>query len=308
MKKLILSVACMVCLLAFTAKSQTTIPDPGFENWTSSHDVVGWDNSNVSTTYVGLAVTITCVTQSTDAHSGSFSANILSKDTTILFITTPVTPGFVTLGTFWFNSTSQTGGVIGGIPFSGRPDSLTCWYKSSLQGSDKTSFYFSEWQGTHTTIIANDSAKIATSAANWTYFAMPINYLDAVTPVDSLNITIGCSDIGVQANIANNSQMNLDDVSLVYGSVGIMDIAYSNNFNVYVDKATNQLIVNLNFDQSQSTEISLYTITGQLLKSDVKNIKTSKEMIDLGTLAKGVYVVKVLRNDGQNFSQKISIN
>ncbi len=307
MKKLFLSVVCILCLLALAAKSQTTIPNPGFENWTSNHDAVGWDNSNLSTTYLGLAVTITGVTKSTDAHSGSYSAKLLSKDTTIVVYTTPVTPGFVTLGTFWFNSTSQTGGVTGGILFHGRPDSLTCWYKSSLQGSDKSSFYFSEWQGAHATIIANDSAKIATSAANWTYFAMPIHYMDAGTP-DSLNITIGSSDMGVQANIANNSQMNLDDVSLVYGSVGIMDIAYSNNFNVYADKATNQLIINLNFDQSQSTEIALYTISGQLVKSYVKNIESSKELMELSSLSKGIYVLKVMRNDGQNFSQKISVN
>jgi len=307
MKNLILSGVCMLCLLAFTAKSQTTIPNPGFENWTNNHQAVDWDNSNISTTYLGIPVTITCVTKSTDAHSGSFSANILSKDTTIMFVTTPVTPGFVTLGTFWFNSTSQTGGVIGGIAFSGRPDSLTCWYKSSLQGSDKTSFYFEEWQGSHTTIIANDSTKLSTSAANWTYFSMPINYLNPGTP-DSMLLTIGCSDIGVQANITNNSQMNLDDVSLVYGSVGIMDIAYSDYFNVYADKYTNQLIINLNFDQSQSTEISLYSISGQLISSYVNNIKASKELIDVGSLAKGIYVINVIREDGQKFSQKISIN
>jgi len=307
MKKIYFSGLCMLCLLAYTAKSQTTIPNPGFENWTNNHDAVSWDNSNVSTTYLSIPVTITCVTKSTDFHSGAFSAKLLSKDTTIMFVTTPVTPGFVTLGTFWFNSTSQTGGVVGGVPFSGRPDSLTCWYKSSLQGSDKTSFYFEEWQGTHTTIIANDSAKIATSAANWTYFAMPLHYLDAGTP-DSLNITIGCSDIGIQANITKNSQMNLDDVTLVYGTVGIIDIAHSGNFNVYADKSTNQLIVDLNFDQSQSTEISLYNISGQMIKSDVKNIKSSKELIGLGSLPKGIYVVKVHRNDGQCFSQKISIN
>jgi len=95
---------------------------------------------------------------------------------------------------------------------------------------------------------------------------------------------------------------------LVYGSVGIMDIAYSDYFNVYADKYTNQLIINLNFDQSQSTEISLYSISGQLISSYVNNIKASKELIDVGSLAKGIYVINVIREDGQKFSQKISIN
>jgi hypothetical protein len=307
MKKLILSGIGMLCMLSLTVKSQTTIADPGFENWSNDHELVNWDNSNVSTTYLGVGVTITCVTKSTDVHSGSFSAKILSKDTTIVVITTPVTPGFVTLGTFWFNSTSQTGGVVGGIPFSGRPDSITFWYKSSLQGSDKSSIYFEEWQGAHTTTIADDSAKIATSATDWTYFAMPINYQDAGIP-DSMNLTIGSSDLGDQAVITNNSQMNVDDVSLVYGDVGIMDIAFSANFNVYADQSTNQLIIDLNFDQSLSTEISLYNVAGQVIKSYVKNIKTSKELIGLDSLPKGIYFVKVTRKDGQNFSQKISVN
>lgn len=303
--KILLSL-CLICALLIGARisAQTAIPNNGFENWSSTEKPANWSPSNIHTTYSGFPVNIITITKdSSNQHSGNFCAKLQSKMVMSGF---PVNPGFITLGTFWFTISPQAGGAKGGIPFSGKPDTLKGFYKSTLVGADQSTVFYETWQGAHAVNLAQDTMKLP-AAANWSTFALPIHYDNSGSP-DSMNIVISCSDYYNQPNIAANSLMYIDDISLVYGSTNIVDVIFSPYFSVYADKLSNTLIIGLSFNKSEMTTIGLYTISGQQIKYFSKNILSSKEEIDLNGFSKGNYIISVERADGQHFTQKISIN
>ncbi|MBI5539775.1 MAG: T9SS type A sorting domain-containing protein [Bacteroidia bacterium] len=292
-------------LFAFT---QTTlfaqqISNAGFEVWESTEKATGWDGSNIHTTYLGFPVNVVTTTQdNTNQHSGTYCIKTTSKQIMTGF---PVNPGFFTLGTFWFTISPQNGGAKGGIPFVGRPDSLVGYYKGTLMGNDKFTFFFESWKGNHTTSVGHDTLLIASSTNSYNRFAQKINYSDSSTP-DSMNIVISSSDMFTQANITANSVLYVDDLSLIYGSVSVLDINFNNNFNVYADAS--DVIVDLKFEKETKTDISIFNYAGQLLYNKTVRSTASQEKFSLNNFSKGAFVIFVTTDSNKKFSQKIIIN
>jgi hypothetical protein len=61
-------------------------------------------------------------------------------------------------------------------------------------------------------------------------------------------------------------------------------------FNVYPNPAKDQLTISL-VNMHNKTNINIYTITGQLVKSQI--ISANNETIKLDNLSKGLYLIKV---------------
>jgi hypothetical protein len=304
MKKTFIAIFCILSLVSLSVKSQTTFPNPDFEIWADTANAYGWDCSNIDTTYMGFPVKIfTAVQDSLNEHGGSYCMKLKSKN---VGFGMPTNPGFTTLGTFWFTISPQAGGAIGGIPFSGKPDTLKGWYKATPQGNDLPTVFMEIWQGAHATIIQRDTMLLP-AAASYTQFAMKLNYSSTANP-DSMNIVISSSKLYTQADIAANSLMYIDDLELVYGNTSILGINYTKEFNVYADAATNNLIVNLSLEMPEMTTISMYNTAGQLVYRTRKNIGQSAETIGLDGFEKGIYIVDVRTDKGKHFSQKISLN
>lgn len=302
MKKSLLLIIGFLGVFQFSGVAQQ-ISNSGFELWDTNEKATGWDGSNIHTTYLGFPVNVVTTTQdNSNQHSGSYCIKTTSKQIMTGF---PVNPGFFTVGTFWYTISPQNGGAKGGIVFSGRPDSLVGYYKGTLVGSDKFTFFYESWIGNHTTIVGHDTLLIASSATNYTRFAQKINYSDSSNP-DSMNIVISCSDMFTQANIAANSVLYVDDLSLIYGSVSVMDINFNQYFNVYADAS--DLIIVLRFEKDTKSEIVIYNSNGQLLYKKLVNSVDAKEKINLNNFSKGIYMIGVTTNNNFKQTQKIVIN
>ncbi|MBU0764484.1 MAG: T9SS type A sorting domain-containing protein, partial [Bacteroidetes bacterium] len=283
--------------------AQTGIPNSGFENWIDEESPVSWDASNIHDTYMGyIPVNIVTVTRSTDGYTGSYCAKMESME---IVIVSAVNPGFITLGNFWYTIDPQDGGVIGGIAFSGRPDSLAGYYKAQPVTGDKASFYLYLWKGADTIGTAEFQQPI--SATDWKYLSVPISYTSPDTP-DSLNIIISSSDFYNEANIEGASLLLVDDLDLIYGSVRIIDVAFSNNFSVYADASLNQLIVRTRLENPCMTDISVISASGQCIWREACPMGNDEKRIALDYLPSGIYIVNIKTADGQRFSQKIAVN
>lgn len=304
MKRTFIALLCALGLAGISVKAQTTIPNPGFETWADTATCIGWDCSNIDTSYMGFPVKIyTAVQDAGNKHSGTYCMKLKSKN---VGFGMPTNPGFTTLGTFWFTISPQAGGAKGGIPFAGKPDTLKGWYKATPQGSDQPTIFMELWQGAHTTIIQQDTMLLP-AAANYTQFAMPLTYGSSANP-DSMNIVISASKLYNQADIAANSLMYVDDLTLVYGNVSIMEINFTKEFYVYADAATGNLIVNISLNAAEMTTISLYNTAGQMVYRNQRNIGSSQELIGMNQFEKGVYIVDVTTAGGKRYTQKVSLN
>ena len=301
MKKFTLALV-LIAVSCLGLYAQPQIPNPGFENWVDTETPTSWSGSNIHTTYMGIPINIVTISQdNATPFNGTYSCRMTTQSIGMGF---PANPGFITLGTFWFTISPQAGGAKGGILFNGKPDSLKGYYKNTLQGSDKSTIMMEMWQA-NMTIISRDTMVIASSHAGYTPFSMPLTYYTSGTP-DSMNIVICCSDMYNQGNIAANTTLTVDDLSLVYGTVGIEGLNFSKEFNVWADAATETLFIKLSFDTPRTTEISMYNISGQKVYTSVKEIGESLESVSLGSFTPGIYIVDV-EAGGRHFTQKISL-
>ena len=302
MKRSTILAVCFVLFAAIGVYAQQA-PNSGFETWTNDNKPDSWDASNISVPpFVDYKVVFK---EPTNPHSGTYCAKLFTQEFSAIGITR-VVPSFITLGKFWFTVSPQAGGYKGGIPFIGKPDSLKIYYRSSVQGSDKAMISFESWKGNHTTLVGGDTAYITTSEASWTLLARAINNHSTQNP-DSLNIVISASNLYDEANIAKNSTLYVDDLTLVYGGISVVDISYNEHFYVFADAAANELVISLSLGNTAQTRIAVYSVNGQMMYLSDKPISSCTERIGLNHFGKGVYIVDVTTVDGQRFTQKIAV-
>lgn len=130
------------------------LPNPGFEQQGGSFNgdaqPASWNGSNVS--QVGFDFTF-LYWKNDNPHSGSHYAYVADKEVGAMGIT-EVGPGYFALGTPWsylegLSTGSATAGTEGGIAFTARPDTLSCWIKrDGSHGTENANIVFYSWRGT----------------------------------------------------------------------------------------------------------------------------------------------------------------
>ncbi|MCD4678840.1 MAG: PCMD domain-containing protein [Bacteroidales bacterium] len=285
------------------AIAQDTIPNPSFETWTNGQPE-HWDSSNKSI----YGVQFEGVTEDSISPQHGNSAAML-ESTTEAILTFPVTlPGLLTLGEIIIDVAAQTGYITGGIPFTGRPDELKGYYKSSPKPGDSCfiGILMTKWNINTRDTLAYGWFYTSSKVQNWTEFKIDLDYLLLDNP-DSMNIIVSSSDV-LNEIIIHGSTLWIDNFTLDYGGASIFDINMNKHFSVYPDETGKNLIISLNFDKAKQTSISLYSINGQELFHIEKSIEQYCETVNISSLPPGIYIVNVNTVDGNRFTQKVSIN
>ncbi len=86
----------------------------------------------------------------------------------------------------------------------------------------------------------------------------------------------------------------------ISGFVGAEELTEgSENIIIFPNPAKHQIQIHFNKELSGNADVSIYDVTGQLVKNNVYNRKTSgnTEVIDIASLASGIYLVKI--KDGE---------
>lgn len=223
MKKLFLSISAL--MVAGTIIAQPQIDNSGLETWDgsgSSMEPVEWSSLKTSTGGVaGLAPQV-CF-QSTDAHSGTYSARLKSVSALGQVATGLMTNGKVYaeisgLGYVFTDAANAANNTA----LTDRPDSLVVWYKTTPQGQDFPGIEAivhtgagkipengtaANWVGT-----ATWSGNAGTTISAWTRASAPFVYSSANTPAYILLAPAG----GNGTSSVANTETLFDDFALIY--------------------------------------------------------------------------------------------
>lgn len=302
MSKLTIITSILLLLSFITAHAQE-IPNASFETWVSG-EPVDWNTTNQN--ILGTQFDVVNK-ESSNPQSGLYSARleVLTKN---IFLIGPVTvPGVLTLSQISIDVLQANFNISGGYPFTGMPQQLAGYLKYQPVGTDTCYYGFalSKWNnGTRDTIgFAADT--VSGTIANWTPFQLPIAY-DIWAEPDTLSILFLCTNVNDQV-VHTGTKMWVDNLSFIYGTVGIEGITFGKDYRIYADASTRQLIIDTHFETPRELNIQLFNMAGQIVAARKKEMATGREWLDTGHLTPGTYILRIADNQQLLASRKINI-
>jgi len=176
MKKQNIALA-LILLLSTVAGFSQVIPNSGFESWTSTtffEEPEPYSTTNSLSYMIGDT---TAVTKSTDSYAGTYSARL----ETMAFGADTVT-GLIMVGEL------RGQNIIGGVPFTTRPTSLSGYVKYNLVGGDElTIICIFTRQGLP---LGSIQQSYSGTQENFTQITMPVDWIIPLLTPDSLKVVI----------------------------------------------------------------------------------------------------------------------
>lgn len=290
------------------------IENQGFENWedigTGLIEPVEWSTIKTSEDTVISSLAPLTYERSNDAHTGAYSLKLYNVQVFANLVAT----GAITNGRFHaeFNldssySFTQQDDSRWHTAFTGRPDSLTGWFKFFPRLNDAAQFKvilhvddcklpengtFPNWVGMAVYVTPN-----GVTYDEWTRFAVPFTYFNDNIPEYELFVI----NSGDSITAIDSSYLLVDDLHVVYKPAGISEPDISEPFLFVTD---DRLIISL---ESESAYLNQYfyliDVTGQTVLT--RQLENNQVLLP-GHLPEGVYVA-VLQSKSKQFVQKVII-
>ncbi len=327
MKKTFTILSFAVSLFSF---GQTQITNSNFELWdnvgAATEEPTSW-NSNKTGTGLASSGPQTCYKDAT-AHTGASCVRVETKYYIIAVVNGNATTGVVEAP----NSNKAEGFLTASgsnkIAFTGRPDSLTGWYKytqatsgtgaSAEQAKVVAHLHTGDFYDPLVPVSSNhidlSTNKIATALfvspasnqATWKRFTVPFNYVSSSSPASIMvSLTSSNNQVTVAPGITGSgSKLWIDDIQCIYNTVLVHENDFTKNVKVYYfDKTIYVDFLNKNNEQSA---LEIYNATGQLVST--QNIENNKvNSIDVSLLTNGIYIYKISGKSQGKFG-KLFIN
>ena len=246
----------LLLLLSFPVFSQYQFSNSGFESWGSNGEPTGWHSFATAGGTLGSTVrSDEQLEKSSNSHSGKSSVLIKSRDVKVFGIHAAYANAMLTTGQIIGGSTNahspqnhNLSNIDNGMAmaFTGRPDSLAIWLKSSfLSSSQKGRIHVLLHDKSAVTDPGTDWTKVVAVAglnvdqyASWKRVSIPFHYkgetLSILCDVDGSSKTENHTPASssarpsyVLATIASNYMagagsandiMYIDDVAMIYNS------------------------------------------------------------------------------------------
>ncbi|MEI8203066.1 MAG: T9SS type A sorting domain-containing protein [Bacteroidota bacterium] len=283
MKKLFLS---FLILFLIAKLSVAQIPNFSFENWTSmgaysNPDEWGTMNNTSS------ALSVFTATKGTPGNPGASYLNLTSKTTSL--------------------------GVLNGIAVSGKLDSLTMRPISGFAFNLRPQTFSGKWQhmiyGTSPGIVSAVITKWNTANSkrdtvalayqllsgmvmSWANFSLNFTYQSGEYP-DSCIIELKAS-----GPVPTNQDYLYVDALAFNGSVaGIENNSITAKYvSIYPNPSSSLINIDFNTNSDESTFIELINVNGEVVLSKNAGILSlnSKQTIDISSLTKGVYFLRII--------------
>lgn len=244
---------------AFMASAQVT--NSGFENW-SNGSPDNWETSNVEGSVMP-------VTQSNDAHSGSYAVR-LGVQTAFSFSV----PGVI----------SQMD-----IPISYIPQSFSFWLKSDLEANAEVFGTFAVYDASDV-LIGIGYFNVPGSSSTYSEIYVPTNATGSTGQASycSISISLNSTD-GTALGVSNNC--TIDDVSISAVSLSIAE-SKALKISVFPNPCSKNIVnVDLSGIQGQS-QIEIVDLQGKVVLSEMA-VGGTNHTCDVSLLSNGIYLVKI---------------
>lgn len=119
----------------------------------------------------------------------------------------------------------------------------------------------------------------------------------------------GCFEFSAAGTILNHP-LKLSDAGPSYlkTTTGIETFKGNLNFNVHVDSATKNLVLNYSLPQISKVNLTIYSLSGTLLKSiNINDCENQQLSVDISNFKKGIYLVRLMVGNNSE-SRKFIIN
>jgi len=303
MNRITLSLFILI-VFCFNSSAQQ-IPNGSFETWTNG-EPDAWNTTNQSIPGFG---TFTTVAREISApQQGSSSAKLTTITKTIPFIGTKLTiPGVLTLGILNIDPIAQTATVSGGYPFTGMPEKLTGYLKYQPVNNDicAMGWGLTKWNNGVRDTIGFGAFDTIGTINTWSYFEIPLKYLISEVP-DTLNILFLNSN-PIDGIDHTGTNLWIDNLSFVYGTVGIEGITFAKDLRIYADPYSKQLILSSTFGSQENVDISLFNMAGAETRHWKRSMQLSTEHLDVSNLIPGTYVIRISSGKRLIDTRKITI-
>lgn len=260
-----------------------TIPNSGFENWTSAGSYSnpdGWDQLN---SYTSLASVYTCE-QGTPGAVGSSFIKLTSKTVTGV----GVVPGVAVSGVI--DVTTQQ--AKSGFAYTGQPEFLTGKWQHMIFGTSQGSINvkLTKWNATTNTriTVANGNVVLTGMAMSWANFSIPLGYIETFAP-DSCIITMSASG----STPANNDYLWVDDLAFTGTVASFQHIVDNKNIKLFPNPASEMINLDLSSFTDKKVQIAIYDMIGNQVLLESINSTASLANISVSNFAKGNYLLNV---------------
>lgn len=266
-------------LAAGICHAQVALPNPGFENWESIgvyEEPTDWNSANECSDQISIYA----VGKSTDAHSGSFSARMVTQDL----------GGIIKINGVITTSTMiciPPYGITGGTSYDQRPDSIVGWYKYAAVGLDTGYAQVIIFNGNDTIGYAKAPTWGITSV--WTRFSAPIVYTSTQAATMASILFNSSWGNGNENQGFAGSELLVDDIELIFNSVGINDDTRTAGWSIYPNPTAGALYIESS--GSEDAFLEILNITGKRMVYERVGQMASK--LDLSELVAGVYLYQL---------------
>jgi hypothetical protein len=279
------------------------IPNASFETW-SNGEPVTWHTTNQSI----LGTQFSVVNKETSSpQSGLASARLEVVTKNILLVGSVTVPGVLTLSQIAVDILNQTVSISGGYPFTAMPQQLAGFLKYQPVGTDTAYFGFAltkRHEGILDTVgYAADTVTGAIST--WTHFQLPLTYNIWEAP-DTMSILFLCSNPNDPV-VHTGTKMWVDNLSFIYGNVGIEGITFGEEYRIYADAATKQIIIQTWFGKPRNLDLSLISMGGQEMLHKRLWMDNSFERLETANMMPGTYILRISEGRRTLDSRKITI-
>lgn len=281
MKKNLTLVA--ILIFGFNQIKAQSIPNAGFENWTSAGSYSnpdGWDQLN---SYTSLASVYTCE-QGTPGAVGSSFIKLTSK-------TVPgvgVVPGVAVSGVI--DVTTQQ--AKSGFAYTDQPEFLTGKWQHMIFGASQgyINVKLTKWNATTNSriTVANGNVVLTGMAMSWANFSIPLGYIETFAP-DSCIITMSASG----STPANNDYLWVDDLAFTGTVASFQHIVDNKNIKLFPNPASEMISLDLSSFTDKKVQIAIFDMIGNQVLLESINSTASLANISISNVAKGNYLLNV---------------
>jgi len=304
MKKITLSILVFTSIKFF---AQQQIGNSNMESWDnvgqSSEEPINWSSyktgsgglSSFGSQQVGRSTSIR------SGASGSYCARIFSKSTLNVVANGNLTLGQINLGSSTASSPenynyTKTSDSNFSESLTNRPDSLVFWVKYSPINSSSNarvhailhdSYDFRDPIDANSIphTVARAELNYGTTAGNWVRKSVPFIYEGPATTVEYILVTFSTSSSAGGGSA--NDEVLVDDIELVYNSVGLNEQvatsfkAYYSNENGLVIKGENSNFELVNLTGATEKSGDLNTLNGLHLNSGLYFLKSGDSVVKI---------------------------